>query len=66
MSEMSRAIRHMIEDHSSNRTLTGLPDATLEQFTSIVGAFYFDLRAEWNKRAPTTDDREAVVTQEKP
>lgn len=49
MSDMSRAIRLELEKHGS--TLRDVPTDELGQYTSIVGAFYADLKDELGRRA---------------
>jgi hypothetical protein len=51
MAAMSRAIRLQIQRHGE--TLRDLPDDVLRDYVDIVGAFYGDLRDEWNRRTPT-------------
>jgi hypothetical protein len=50
MRDMSRAIRHELEDASLDGTLKGLPDDNLREFTEIVGAFFYDLVGEQDRR----------------
>ena len=50
MVQMSRAIRHVIEDNSNDPTLKGLKDEDLRDLVTIVGAFYGDLKAEFDGR----------------
>ncbi len=53
MVEMSRAIRHTIEDHAP--TLKELRDADLDDFITIVEAFYLDMREEQERRRSLDD-----------
>ena len=48
MAEMSGAIRLSMERYAPN--LRSLPPDVLRDFTHIVGAFYFDLKAELDRR----------------
>jgi hypothetical protein len=50
MTEMSRAIRLVIEEHSPLGTLQGLPLDILKDLTTIVTAFSLDLQAEVERR----------------
>lgn len=54
MVQMSRAIRHVIEDNSKpyhpNAGLRGLEDETLNELANIVSAFAQDLIAEHERR----------------
>ncbi len=50
MVQMSRAIRHVIEDNSTANDLSGLPTETLRDFTQILGAFWTDLKDELERR----------------
>ena len=53
MVEMSRAIRHTIEDHAP--TLKQLRDQELDDFVLVVGAFYLDMREEQERRRSLDD-----------
>ena len=48
MASMSRAIRLEIEQHGGH--LRELPDDVLHDYVLIVGAFYADLKAEFDRR----------------
>jgi hypothetical protein len=50
MRDMSRAIRHELEDHGAN--LQAIPTLLLREYVQILGAFYFDLRDELERRMP--------------
>ena len=50
MRDMSRAIRHELEDASLDGTLKGIPEDTLGEFTEIVGALFYDLVSEQDRR----------------
>lgn len=50
MSEMSRAVRLQIEEHSRDYTLKGLPTGILADYVQILGALYFDLKEELERR----------------
>ena len=50
MRDMSRAIRHELEDASLDGTLKGIPDDILREFTEIVGALFYDLVGEQDRR----------------
>jgi hypothetical protein len=50
MRDMSRAIRHELEDASLDGTLKGIPEDTLGEFTEIVGALFYDLVGEQDRR----------------
>jgi hypothetical protein len=52
MSDMSRAIRIVIEGNTHTGTLQGVPTETLRDFVEIVGAFYADMRDELKQRQP--------------
>lgn len=55
MSDMSKAIRLELEKHGS--TLRDIPTDDLGQITSIIGAFYADLKEELAKRSvPSSGD----------
>ena len=49
MRDMSRAIRHELEDHGP--TLREIPDEALKEYIHILGAFYSDLQDELKRRA---------------
>ena len=49
MRDMSRAIRHELEEHGA--TLQDIPDEVLVEYVTIVGAFYGDLMQEKRRRA---------------
>ena len=48
MRDMSRAIRHELEDHGAN--LQAIPTLLLREYVQILGAFYFDLKDELARR----------------
>jgi hypothetical protein len=48
MTEMSQAIRLQIEKDAP--TLHDIPDEILAEYVTIVGAFYFDLKGELERR----------------
>jgi hypothetical protein len=51
MVQMSRAIRHVIEDNSTpGHTLKDVRDDDLLDFVQITGAFWADLREEAERR----------------
>lgn len=52
MVQMSRAIRHVIEDNNTHcpATLQGLNDETLHELSQVVSAFAQDLIAEQGRR----------------
>lgn len=54
MADMSRAIRLEIEKHGP--TLSDIPRDVLEQYATIVGAFYMDLRDELKRRPEPEDE----------
>jgi len=55
MAEMSRAIRHVLEDNGAQPTLREVPTQTLIEFVDIVGAFYLDLKEELERRRGERD-----------
>lgn len=48
MTVMSRAIRRTVEEYAP--TLKELPNDVLNDFVQIVGAYYFDLKGEQERR----------------
>ena len=50
MVQMSRAIRHCIEDNSTGSTLKDVPDGALHDFITITSAFLADMQAEAERR----------------
>jgi len=48
MRDMSRAIRHELQEFGPR--LQDLPDATLSEVTEILGAFFYDLVGEQDRR----------------
>ena len=48
MTDMSKAIRLQLEQHGP--TLRDIPTPVLREQTQIVGAFYFDMKAEIERR----------------
>jgi hypothetical protein len=50
MADMSRAVRHVLEDNSTDRTLKTVPTEVLGQFVAILGAFFADFREEYQSR----------------
>jgi hypothetical protein len=54
MTDMSRAIRHVIEDHATligdKPALQRVKTGDLEEITTILGAFYMDTKAELERR----------------
>jgi hypothetical protein len=55
MTDMSKAIRHVIEDHATNHelllpALKRVPIGALEEMTTILEAFYLDLKGELERR----------------
>lgn len=57
MRDMSRAIRHELEEHGTN--LQAIPTLLLREYTQILGAFYFDLKDELERRVPSEGCAEA-------
>jgi hypothetical protein len=48
MRDMSRAIRHELQEHGP--TLKEIPDGVLDDYIQILGALYFDLQDEKKRR----------------
>ena len=48
MRDMSRAIRHELQEFGP--TLQDIPDEPLREITEIVGAFFYDLVGEQDRR----------------
>ena len=59
---MSRAIRHEMSDYGDS--LHDLPDQILTEFTEIVGAFFYDLVGEKERRGLVAQRPSTVVAQE--
>ena len=48
MRDMSRAIRHELQEHGP--TLKDIPTVELAEYVQILGAFYGDLKEELERR----------------
>lgn len=52
MADMSRAIRHVLEDQADpgDRSLKTIPTIVLQELTQIVTAFSLDMKEELDRR----------------
>jgi len=62
MRDMSRAIRHEFADYGGS--LTDLPDDVLSEYAEILGAFFYDLVGEKERRGLVAQRPSTVVAQE--
>jgi hypothetical protein len=62
MRDMSRAIRHELEEYGP--TLREIPDETLTEFAEILGALFYDLVGEKERRGLVAQRPSTVVAQE--
>ncbi len=60
MTEMSRAIRHVIENYSGGGSISGIPTDALSEFAQILAANAADLESELASRSGWTT---AQITQ---
>lgn len=62
MRDMSRAIRHELSEYGP--TLQTIPDKDLTELTEIVGAFFYDLVGEQDRRGGGAERPAATVARE--
>lgn len=61
MRDMSRAIRHELQEHGSN--LKEIPDEILADIVQVMGAIYADVREEYERRM-SAQGHELALAQE--
>lgn len=62
MRDMSRAIRQELQEYGT--TLQDIPEAVLIDYAEIVGAFFYDLVGEKERRGLVAQRPSTVVAQE--